>query len=178
MRIANPDPRSFWPWIRVEKFWSGVQIRNTVFFFWMRPQRYIYFYVLTGRKIWPRVSRIIFQWYFCRFSISVSVFARRRDASLFSVVNLWRCPQRWNFYVLRGWRILLRVGRTFFYFLISCCVGWDPDLEAHVEGNLSTEVSMIVLDTLAVVEEVRASSLPALRSSLFRIVIDPCSISS
>jgi hypothetical protein len=68
--------------------------------------------------------------------------------------------------------------QDFFYFLISCCVGWDPDLEAHVEGNLSTEVSMIVLDTLAVVEEVRASSLPTLRCSLFGIVIDPCSIRS
>jgi hypothetical protein len=67
--------------------------------------------------------------------------------------------------------------QDFFYFLISCRVGWDPDLEAHVEGNLSTEVSMIVLDTLAVVEEVRA--FPSLHSevvhqscsSVFRIKI-------
>ena len=31
---------------------------------------------------------------------------------------------------------------------------WDPELESHIEGNLATEVAMIVLDTLAVVEQV------------------------
>ena len=31
---------------------------------------------------------------------------------------------------------------------------WDPELESHIEGNLATEVSMIVLDTLTVVEQV------------------------
>ena len=31
---------------------------------------------------------------------------------------------------------------------------WDPELESHIEGNLATEVAMVVLDTLAVVEQV------------------------
>ena len=41
-----------------------------------------------------------------------------------------------------------------------CCLNyailsdWDPELESHIEGNLATEVSMIVLDTLTVVEQV------------------------
>jgi hypothetical protein len=38
---------------------------------------------------------------------------------------------------------------------------WDPELEAHVEGNLSTEVTMIVLDTLSVVEQVWLAAAPS-----------------
>ena len=37
---------------------------------------------------------------------------------------------------------------------------WDPELESHIEGNLATEVSMIVLDTLTVVEQVLSSEQP------------------
>ena len=36
---------------------------------------------------------------------------------------------------------------------------WDPELESHIEGNLATEVSMIVLDTLTVVEQVPSEQL-------------------
>jgi hypothetical protein len=40
---------------------------------------------------------------------------------------------------------------TITYYILS---DWDPELESHIEGNLATEVSMIVLDTLTVVEQV------------------------
>ena len=38
-----------------------------------------------------------------------------------------------------------------FYVCISV---WDSDLDLIIDGNLSTEISLVVLDTLAVVEQV------------------------
>ena len=45
---------------------------------------------------------------------------------------------------------------TIAYYILS---DWDPELESHIEGNLATEVSMIVLDTLTVVEQVLSKQL-------------------
>lgn len=50
---------------------------------------------------------------------------------------------------------------------------WDPELEAHIEGNLATEVSMIVLDTLFVVEQVVSSTehSQTLLASVLRVML-------
>ena len=36
----------------------------------------------------------------------------------------------------------------------GCISVWDTDLDLIIDGNLSTEISLVVLDTLAVVEQV------------------------
>merc|ERR1719391_711178 len=50
---------------------------------------------------------------------------------------------------------------------------WDPELESHIEGNLATEVSMIVLDTLTVVEQVVAAAdhSQTLLASVLRVML-------
>jgi len=50
---------------------------------------------------------------------------------------------------------------------------WDPELEAHIEGNLATEVSMTVLDTLFVVEQVVSSTehSQTLLASVLRVML-------
>ena len=50
---------------------------------------------------------------------------------------------------------------------------WDPELESHIEGNLATEVAMIVLDTLAVVEQVVAAAdhSQTLLASVLRVML-------
>ena len=37
-------------------------------------------------------------------------------------------------------------------------LAWESEADLMIEGNLSTEVSMVVLDTLAIIEQVSLSS--------------------
>lgn len=50
---------------------------------------------------------------------------------------------------------------------------WDPETESHIEGNLATEASMIVLDTLEVVGQVVAQTdqSQTLLASVLRVIL-------
>lgn len=52
-------------------------------------------------------------------------------------------------------------------------LSWDPETEAHIEGNLATEASMVVLDTLSVVENVvcLTDHSAALMSSVLKVML-------
>ena len=51
---------------------------------------------------------------------------------------------------------MLIVGhsKSFSGLFYVCISVWDTDLDLIIDGNLSTEISLVVLDTLAVVEQV------------------------